>query len=217
MKEVKWTPEIDNFIRQRFNELTLERLRDEIFLRFRKEVPELLILHRAEELGLIGAAIKDLERKKKPSYLKSQKVWLQRAETVRIKGDVRVPAGEFVPYNLIVLGNFYIGGDVAIRGGVHVKGEAVIGPRNGIGKSMVVEKDLVIGQETMIGNCVDAGGYAFISRGVVIGIERGGGGLVSGRAIFMEPGVVVRGKIYAKEGVRLVDSIENFLPDRLRV
>ena len=216
-REVQWSSALDNLIRQKFGELTIEMLREEIYLKYGINIPELLILHRAEELGLIEKAIKDLERNKKPSYLKSQKVWLQGAETIRIKGDVTIPAKEFIPYNIIVLGNLFSKEEVAIRGGIHVKGDAVIGPKNGIGKSIVVGGDLVIGEDTIIGNCVDARGSIYVAKGVVIGMAKEGGGLVSGKTVYIEPGALGKTKVYAVEGVKVVDSIRRVLPERLRV
>ncbi|RLG54072.1 MAG: hypothetical protein DRO00_02265 [Thermoproteota archaeon] len=215
--EVEWLPSIDKLIRHKFNELTIEKLREEILVKHGIDIPELLILHRAEELGLIGSALKELERGKKPPYLKSQKVWLQGAETIRIKGDITIPAKEFVPYNLIVCGNLTTKSDVVIKGGIHVKGDALIGPRNGIGRSLVVEGDLVIGGETVIGNCVDAHGSVYVARGVVIGIAREGGGLVSSDAVYMERGTLGKTKIYAAKGIRVVDSLREILPEKFKV
>jgi len=215
--EVKWSPVIDEYIRKNFKKLTLERLREEIFIEHGISIPELLILHRAEELGLIEEALRELERGKKPSYLKSQKVWLQGAETIRIKGDVRIPSREVVPYNLIVCGNLLTREEVAIRGGVHVKGDTVIGPRNGIGRSLVVEGELFLGEDTIIGNCVDVKGSIYVARGVAIGVAKEGGGLVSGKMVYMERGTLGRTKIYAAEGIRVVESVKEILPKKFRV
>ncbi|RLG39539.1 MAG: hypothetical protein DRO05_08575 [Thermoproteota archaeon] len=216
-RRVEWSSALDNFLKQRFRELPLEELKEEIFIKYGINVPELLILHRAEELGLIEESLKDLERGKKPSYLKSQKVWLQGAETIRIEGDVKIPAKEFVPYNLIVCGDFLTEEEVLIIGGVHVKGDAIIGPRNGIGKSIVVEGNLFLGEDTIIGNCVDARGSVFVSRGVVIGFDRDGGGLVSGNIVYMERGTLEKTKIYARDGVRIVDSVSSITSFKRRL
>ncbi len=215
--EVEWSSSLDNLLRRRFNELTIEKLREEILVRYGVDIPELLILQRAEELGLIKEALKELERRKKPSYLKSQRVWLQGAETIRIKGDVRVPAKEFIPYNLIVCGNLFTRADVVIKGGVHVKGDAIVGSKNGIGRSLVVEGDLIIGEDSIIGKCVDARGSIYVAKGVAIGIAKEGGGLVSGGTVYMERGTLGKTKIYAAKGVRVVDSINEVLPNKFRV
>ena len=97
-----------------------------------------------------------------------------------------------------------------------MKGDAILGPKSGIGKSIVVEGELVIGEDTIIGNCVDARGSIYIARGVTIGVAEGGGGLVSGRTVYIEPGALGKTKIYAVEGVKVVDSIKQVLPERLR-
>ena len=215
--EVKWSSAIDEFLRQKFKELTIEKLREEIFAKYKTNVPELLILHRAEELGLIDGVFKELERGNKPPYLKSQRVWLQGAETIRVKGDVRIPPKEVVPYNLIVCGDLFTKEEVVINGGIHVKGDAVIGPENGIGKSLVVEGDLVIGKDTLVGNCADVKGSIYVARGVTIGISKEGGGLVSGKKVYMERGTLGKTKIYAAEGIRVVDSLMEVLPEKFRV
>jgi len=44
--EVKWSSAIDELLRQKFKELTIEKLREEIFTKHGINVPELLILHR---------------------------------------------------------------------------------------------------------------------------------------------------------------------------
>jgi hypothetical protein len=215
--EIKWSSSLDNLIRQKFDELTIEKLREEILVKHGIDIPELLILHRAEELGLISEALEELERGKKPPYMKSQKVWLQGAETIRIKGNVKIPAREFIPYNLIVCGNLITKSDVVIKGGIHVKGDTLIGPKNGIGRSLVVEGELVIEEDTVIGNCVDAQGSVYVARGVAIGIAREGGGLVSGGTVYMERGTLGKTKIYATKGVRVIESIREVLPKRFKV
>jgi len=215
--EIRWTSALDDFIRQKFREFPLERLREEIFAKHGIDVSELLILHRAGELGLIKEVLKELERGKKPSYLKSQRVWLQGAETIRIKGDVRIPAKEILPYNLIICGNLLTREEVLINGGIHVKGDAIIGPKNGIGRSLVVEGELVIGEDTIIGSCIDARGPIYVARGVAMGMAGEGGGLASGKTLYMERGTLGKTKIYAAEGVRVVDSIREVIPEKFRV
>ncbi|MCW4026629.1 MAG: hypothetical protein NWE76_03985, partial [Candidatus Bathyarchaeota archaeon] len=62
-------------------------------------------------------------------------------ETIRVRGDIRIPKGEVIPYNMIVEGNLTSQEDVTFQGGLHVKGRAIIGARNRLEKSIVCQKE----------------------------------------------------------------------------
>lgn len=159
--------------------------------------------------------LKEMERDQKPEYLESVDVLMQGAETIRVRGDVRIPKGEVVPYNLIVEGNLTSQDDVTFEGGLHIKGRAVIGARNRLEKSIVCEEELVLLEEVIVLDSIDCEGPVFIKRGVRVGVGAQGGGIASASTICLEK---TEGplKVYAKKGVRMVESIRQTIPKDLK-
>lgn len=136
-------------------------------------------------------------------------------ETIRVRGDIRIPKGEVIPCDMIVEGNLTSQEDVTFQGGLHVKGRAIIGARNRLEKSIVCEKELIMLEDVIVYNCVDCQGLVFINNGVRVGVGVEGGGIASARAIFLEKAEGPM-KIYSKEGVRVVGSLEESIPENLR-
>ncbi len=146
---------------------------------------------------------------------KRSRIWMQEAETIRVRGDARIPKGEVISYNMIVEGNLISEGDVTFLGGLHVKGRAIIGARNLLGKSIVCERELVLLEDVIVRNCVDCEGSVFIKRGARIGISVEGGGIASGGTICLEKAEGPL-KIYSKKGIRIVESLKEVVPDYLK-
>ena len=136
-------------------------------------------------------------------------------ETIRVQGDIRIPKGEVIPYNMIVEGNLTSQEDVTFQGGLHVKGRAIIGARNRLEKSIVCQKELIMLEDVIVYNCVDCEGLIFINKGVRVGVGVEGGGIASAKATFLEKAEGPL-KIYSKEGVRVVGSLEEVIPENLR-
>lgn len=166
-------------------------------------------------LGFVHKAFTKLSMEQKPKYLESASVWMQEAETIRVRGDVRIPKGEVVPYNMIVEGNFTSEDDVTFQGGLHIKGRAVVGARNRLQKSIVCQKELVLLEEVIVNNCVDCEGLVLIKRGVRVGVGVEGGGIASASTICLEE---VEGalKIYSRAEIRTVEFIKEKIPGRLK-
>jgi hypothetical protein len=136
-------------------------------------------------------------------------------ETIRVRGDVRIPKGEVIPYNMIVEGNLTSQDDVTFQGGLHIKGRAIIGTRNRIEKSIVCQKELVLLEDVIVYNCIDCEGLVFIKKGVRVGVGVEGGGIASAGTICLEKAEGPL-KIYSKEGIRIVGSLREVVPEDLK-
>jgi len=126
-------------------------------------------------------------------------------ETIRVRGDVRIPKGEVIPYNMIVEGNLTSQDDVTFQGGLHIKGRAIIGARNRLEKSIVCQEELVLLEDVIVYNCIDCEGLVFIKKGVKVGVGVEGGGIASASTICLEKAEGPL-KIYSREGVRIGKS-----------
>ncbi len=136
-------------------------------------------------------------------------------ETVRVRGDVRILKGEVIPYNMIVEGNLTSQDDVTFQGGLHIKGRAIIGARNRLKKSIVCQKELVLLEDVIVHNCIDCEGLVFIKKGVRVGVGPEGGGIASASTIYLEKAEGPL-KIHSKEGVRMVRSLKEVVPEDLK-
>ena len=213
--ELEWTHEMDEHLRKQFQKASLEDLKRGLDRRFGLSIPEMMILRRAEALGLVGRELESLEDEQKPEYLKSNIVWMQGAETARVRGDVSIPENDIVPFNIIVEGGLISQSDVVFQGGLHVKGSAVLGDRNSVMKSIICEEMVVLGRNTVVENLVDSDGPVFVRRGVIVGTgERGG--IASGDTVYVELGFSGKTKIYASKGVKVVKNIHEILPEGLK-
>jgi len=136
-------------------------------------------------------------------------------ETVRVRGDVRILKGEVIPYNMIVEGNLTSQDDVTFQGGLHIKGRAIIGARNRLKKSIVCQKELVLLEDVIVYNCIDCEGLVFIKKGARVGVGAEGGGIASASTIYLEKAEGPL-KIHSKEGVRIVESLRQVIPENLK-
>jgi hypothetical protein len=137
------------------------------------------------------------------------------AETIRVRGDARIPRGEVIPYNMIVEGDLTSEADVTFLGGLHVEGTAKIGARNFLGKSLVCRRELVLLEDVVVRNCVDCDGPIFIKEGVRVGMGGDGGGIASASVIYLEKaeGPLT---IHSKEEIRVVASLEEATLEELK-
>ena len=136
-------------------------------------------------------------------------------ETIRVRGDVKIPKAEVIPYNMIVEGDLTSQDDVTFQGGLHIEGRAIIGARNCLEKSIVCQKELVLLEDVIVYNCIDCEGPVFIKKGVRVGVGVEGGGIASARTIFLEKAEGPL-KIYSREGVRIVGSLKEVIPGDLK-
>jgi hypothetical protein len=213
--ELDWTPEMDDLLKKRFDNASVDDLQRELDRRFGLSIPEMLIFRRSEALGLVGKKLVQLRDEQKPNYLQSNVMWMQGAETARVKGDVSIPRNEVVPYNIIVEGNLVAQSNVVFQGGLHVKGTTVLGDKNTVMKSLICEKEVIIGRNTVLENCVDADGSIFVRRGVIVGTGNKGG-IASGENVYVELGFSGKTKVYAPKGIQIVKNIHEVLPKRLK-
>jgi hypothetical protein len=135
-------------------------------------------------------------------------------DTIRVRGDIVIPKGELVPYNIVVEGNLTSKENVIFQGGLHVKGRAIIGAHNRLEKSIVCQKELVLLEDVAVYNCIDCDGLVFIKKGVRVGVGGEGGGIASARTIWMEN---AKGplKIHSKENIRIVGTLREVIPEDL--
>jgi len=136
-------------------------------------------------------------------------------ETIRVRGDLRIPKGEVIPYNMLVEGNLISQEDVIFQGGLHVKGRTVIGARNHLEKSIVCQKELILLEDVIVYNCIDCEGLVFIKSGVRVGVGVDGGGIASASTIYLEDAVGPL-KIRSKGGIRIVGTFKEVIPDDLK-
>lgn len=136
-------------------------------------------------------------------------------ETIRVRGDLRIAKGEVIPYNIIVEGDLSSQEEVTFKGGLHVKGRVVIGARNRLEKSIVCQKELILFEDVIVYNCIDCEGVVFIKNGVRVGVGVEGGGIASASTIYLENAEGPL-KIYSKERICIVGSLENVIPDELK-
>jgi len=136
-------------------------------------------------------------------------------ETIRVRGDVSIPKGEVIPYNMIVEGNLTSQEDVTFQGGLHIKGRAIIGARNRLEMSIICQNVLVLLEDVIVYNCIDCEGPVFIKKGVRVGVGVEGGGIATASAIYLEKAEGPL-KICSKEGVRIIGSLEDVIPDDLK-
>jgi hypothetical protein len=136
-------------------------------------------------------------------------------ETIRVRGDVKIPKGEVIPYNMIVEGDLTSQDDVTFQGGLLIKGRAIIGARNHLEKSIVCQKELVLLEDVIVYNCVDCKGLVFIKKGVRVGVGAEGGGIASANTVYLEKAEGPL-KICSKDGVRVIGSLEEVIPEQLK-
>jgi len=213
--ELEWTNEIDDYLRKQFQKVSLGDLKRDLDRRFGLSIPEMVLLRRAEALSLVSRELRVLTDEQKPEYLKSNIVWMQGAETVRVKGNVSIPENDRVPFNIIVDGSLITQSDVVFQGGLHVKGNTVLGDRNSVMKSLICEEMVVLGRNTLVENLVDSDGPVFVRHGVIVGTGDNGG-IASGDTVYVELGFSGKTKIYASSGVKVVKNIHDILPDSLK-
>ncbi len=214
-ERIQWNPKMDELIKERFDKVSVDNLSREIKDCLEVHVPTNIILRRARMLGLVERALTKLNSEQKPKYLESATVWMQEAETIRVRGDIRIPKEEVIPYNMIVEGNLTSERDVTFQGGLHIKGRAIIGARNRLEKSIVCQKELVLLEDVLVHNCIDCEGLVFIKKGAMIGVGVEGGGITSANTICLEEAEGAQ-KIYSKEEIQIVKSIKEVIPGDLK-
>jgi hypothetical protein len=136
-------------------------------------------------------------------------------ETIRVRGDLRIPKGEVIPYNMIVDGNLTSQEDVIFQGGLNVKGRVVIGARNRLEKSVVCQKELFLSKDVTVNNCIDCEGPVLIKEGLRIGAGSEGGGVASRSTIFLEKPIGPL-RIKSEKEVRVVGVLNDVIPQDLK-
>ncbi|HDP69748.1 MAG TPA: hypothetical protein ENN38_02940 [Actinobacteria bacterium] len=207
---IRWTKEMDGLVKENFEGKNLSEIKVLLEEKFGQGIPGILIFRRARILDLIKPLTK-MKSQQKPEFLKDNKVWIQGAESVLVKGDIAISEGETVPYNIIVKGDLTSHADVVFQGGLHATGDIFIGDRNRIMGSIVGAEKVILGMDTVVENCVDTEKDIFVRKGVTIGTEKRGGGLAAGGKVYLEEGVLGRYKVYAEKGIQTVENIDDVL------
>lgn len=151
----------------------------------------------------IGAATIDLGAAVNPWWLQDADGWYLGAATARIPGDLVLPAGAVVPFNLIVDGTLVARDGVHFHGAVSVGGDAVLFDGTRVERSLTAKGTVLLGDRASIGECVFSGGDATLGACVLIGGERNGG-LASTGSVALGPGVRVTNKVYADGGITVL-------------
>lgn len=199
--DINWTAAMDDYITEHFLTDSLPDIKQSLNNDFRVSVSEIKILFRAALLDLVAPTLYKLEKNDKPDYLRSNTVWLQGKTTARIKGNIEFPAGEDMPFNLIVTGNLTSGENTIFRGGVHVDGRVKTGESNRFRQSLVANNDIYLGDNNVIENCVDTDRDITTGRGVSVGLGIDGGGMSAGGRITITDGFRGHNKAFADYGV----------------
>ncbi len=202
----EWPAEFDAFIVENFESMYINEIAEKLRSLAGKDIPYRFVLRRAYLLGAIKKPVTILKDEQKPVFMRNLKAWLQAPDTIRVKGDLFIPEGETLPYDLIAERDLESGAGVTFDGAVHVRGSASIGWANQIRKSLVAGGDIELGEHTTVDGCVHAGGSIFVKTGVQVGVT-GNGGLAAQKTIYIEPEVCAYGKIYGGRGIRIVDLL----------
>ena len=149
-----------------------------------------------------------------PKFFNNNKIWQQENETIRVRGNIRIPKNVTIPYNLIIEGDLISDCKVSFKGNLKVKGSAIIGARNTLDKSIVCQKELILLDKVRVNNCIDSEERIFI-KNLKVGVDPFGGGIASSKTIYLE-GVQGQQKVYSKEQIHTVESIENKIPEKLK-
>jgi len=136
------------------------------------------------------------------------------AETVRVKGDVKIPDGETVRFGLIVFGDLTSGENVKFLDGLHVEGTLRLGDFNSVKGSVHCEGNMMIGRQTTIEEAVYSLGILLVGKGARIGIGENGGGVVCDSEAYVEQEFTVREKLLA-EKIITVEKLSEELMSRL--
>jgi len=135
-------------------------------------------------------------------------------ETIRVRGDLRIPKGEVIPYDMVVQGNLVSQEDVTFQGGLHVKGRVVLGARNRLKKSIVCQEDLFLFEDVIVYNCIDCEGTVFIKKGVRVGVGKEGGGIASASKIYLENAEGPL-RIHSKNEIQIIEDLRAAVPEEL--
>lgn len=198
--------ELDEIIRTEFHQRPIEDIVDIATRCLGGDISAPLIMRRARTLGLIEKPLERISDQQKPAYLRSKIVWRQGHETFRVTGDVRIPTGTRVMYNMIIDGSLVVEDDVMFEGGVHVRGDCQVGKRCIVAASIVAIGRVEVSEDAKIDGVIDADGDVFLHRGVRIGYGKFGGGVGSGSLVILEQGVFGCHKIIGVEGILTVSD-----------
>lgn len=136
------------------------------------------------------------------------------AETVRVTGNVKIPDGESVEFNLIVFGDLNTGKNVSFLGGLHVEGTLRLGEANSVKGSVHCEGNMMIGAKTSIENAVYCLGVLLVGKGVRAGFGERGGGVVCESEIYVEQEFATGAKLEA-ERIVTVEKLDDELVAKL--
>ena len=136
-------------------------------------------------------------------------------ETIRVRGDLRIPKGEIIPFNMIIEGNLFSQENVIFQGALHIKGRAVIGPGNRVEKSIICQKELLLSEDVIIFNCIDSSDRVFVKNGVRVGVGPEGGGINSADIIYLENAGGPL-SVHSKKGIRVVGDLNDLISGELK-
>ncbi len=204
--ETLWSTDLDRIIIENFDEKPLTDIGRMLEQSTGKIVAYNDVLLRANALGLSKDPLIALEKKQRPSYFESNKMWLQCGETFRVKGNVKIPADERLAGNMIIEGDLKASTGVYFEGSIHVGGSATFGSGTVVEGSLVCHGELLIGNNCYIEECVYSHNDIKIKAGTSVGKDSLGG-VAGERKVMMERFTTVQGKIYGEDGIEILSTV----------
>jgi predicted acyltransferase (DUF342 family) len=113
-----------------------------------------------------------------------------------VRGNLDISAGKIVETDLVVTGSTHIGPGVRITGSVKSRKNMVLEKGVEVEGSLVSERDIHIGVDCRIRGPILAEGAVYVRKGTTIGSTQTPT-TVSADTVFVEPGVVAHGTVWA--------------------
>lgn len=204
--EMEWSPDLDRMIIENFDDMPLSNIAKIVEQSSGKVIAYSNVLLRAIDLGLTKEPLITLDKKQRPAYFETNKIWLQCGETFRIRGDASIPADERLAGNLIFEGDLKTSTGVYFEGSVHVGGSASLGAGTVVQGSLICGGDLMIGNNCYVAECVYSKSDIKIKAGTSIGKDSLGG-VAGENKVFIERFSTIQGKVYGEDGIEILSTV----------
>ncbi len=204
--EMEWSPDLDRMIIENFDDMPLSNIAKIVEQSSGKVIAYSNVLLRAIDLGLTKEPLITLDKKQRPAYFETNRIWLQCGETFRIRGDASIPADERLAGNLIFEGDLKTSTGVYFEGSVHVGGSASLGAGTVVQGSLICGGDLMIGNNCYVAECVYSKSDIKIKAGTSIGKDSLGG-VAGENKVFIERFSTIQGKVYGEDGIEILSTV----------
>ena len=204
--EMEWSPDLDRMIIENFDDMPLSNIAKIVEQSSGKVIAYSNVLLRAIDLGLTKEPLITLDKKQRPAYFETNKIWLQCGETFRSRGDASIPADERLAGNLIFEGDLKTSTGVYFEGSVHVGGSASLGAGTVVQGSLICGGDLMIGNNCYVAECVYSKSDIKIKAGTSIGKDSLGG-VAGENKVFIERFSTIQGKVYGEDGIEILSTV----------